>query len=172
MTRTLYLMRHGEAAADSTASDKERPLSDFGHRQAALAGELLGDRGVQVVMSSSAERCRQTVEDLHLPGEPRREFQDALYLADVETLLQRIGEIEDEVDSLLVVGHSPGLPSLVNELAYESGHGEADAVRCSFPVSSVMAVEVPGTWWDLAEGEHEGVRVLGTLGSDGPAAFC
>lgn len=172
MTRTLYLMRHGEAAAHSSASDRERPLSDFGRRQAAEAGQLLQDKGVGVVMSSSAERCRQTVAGMDLPGEPRVEYQEALYQAEVETLLQRIGEIEDEVEALLVVGHSPGIPALANELAYEAGHGEADAIRCAFPPSSVMAIEVPGTWWDLAEGERSGVRVLGTLGQDGPATFC
>ena len=172
MTRTLYLRRHGEADANSAASDRDRPLSAFGHRQAVLAGELLAGSGVQVVMSSGAERCRQTVADLGLPGEPRVEFQEALYLADVETLLQRIGEIEDEVDALLVVGHSPGLPSLATELAYEAGHGEADAVRCGFPVSSVMAIEVPSTWSELAEGARKGVRILGTLGTEGPAALC
>lgn len=168
----LYLMRHGEAAAQSSASDKDRPLSNFGRRQAAEAGMLLADRRIQVVMSSSAERCRQTVAGLDLPDGPRVEFQDALYLAEVETLLQRIGEIEDDVEALLVVGHSPGIPALANELAYASGHGEADAVRCAFPPSSVMAIEVPGTWWELAEGEGSGSRLLGTLGSAGPAAAC
>ncbi|SDB98754.1 phosphohistidine phosphatase [Raineyella antarctica] len=163
----LYLMRHGEAAAHSVASDKERPLSDFGQRQAAAAGALLADAGIQVVMSSSAERCRQTVAGLALPGEPREEYQDALYLADVETLLQRIGEIEDEVDSLLVVAHSPGLPMLANELSYDAGHGDADAVRCAFPVSAVMAVQLPCTWAELADGERSGVRLLGTVGSEG-----
>ncbi len=168
----LYLMRHGEAEARSTAGDKDRPLSTFGHQQAARAGGLLADAGLQVVMSSSALRCRETALGLRLPGEPRYEFQDALYLADVETLLQRIGEIEDDVDSLLVIAHSPGLPSLATELSYDAGHGEADAVRCSFPVSAVMAVRVPCTWSELAEGEREGVRLLGTLGSDRPAPVC
>ena len=172
MTPTLYLMRHGEAEANSAASDRDRPLSAFGHRQATQAGELLAGSGVQVVMSSSAERCRQTVADLQLAGRPRVEFQDALYLADVETLLQRIGEIEDDVDALLVVGHSPGLPSLATELAYEAGHGEADAVRCGFPVSAVMAIDVACTWSELAEGDRTGVRLLGTLGSAGPATAC
>lgn len=167
MDRTLYLMRHGEAEAHSSASDKQRPLSAFGRRQAAAAGELLADRGVQVVMSSTAERCRETVAGLDLPGEPRYEFQEALYLADSETLLQRIGEIEDDVESLLVVAHSPGLPSLAAELAYDAGHGDADAQRCNFPVSSITQIDVPCTWAELADGEREGVRIVGEVGAEG-----
>ncbi|QGF22756.1 SixA phosphatase family protein [Raineyella fluvialis] len=172
MSRHLYLMRHGEAEAHSSASDKDRPLSAFGRRQAADAGQLLAGRGIGVVMSSTAERCRQTVAGLDLPGGPRLEFQEALYLADSDTLLQRIGEIEDDVDALLVVGHSPGLPTLASELAYDAGHGDADAQRCAFPVSSVTEIEVPCTWSELADGERGGVRIVGTVGSDELPAVC
>lgn len=172
MPRHLYLMRHGQVEAHSPASDKLRPLSVFGRQQAVDAGALLAGRGIGVVMSSTAERCRQTVAGLDLPGAPRLEFQEALYLADVETLLERIGEIEDEVTALLVVGHSPGLPALAAELSYDAGHGDADAQRCAFPVSSVTEIEVPGSWASLAEGDWEGVRLVGTVGSDEMPASC
>lgn len=172
MQRHLYLTRHGDAAAHSFAADRDRPLSDLGRRQAAEAGELLADRGIEVVMSSTAERCRETVAGLRLPDTARREFQEALYLADVETLLQRIGEIEDEVTALLVVGHSPGLPALASELAYDAGHGDADAQRCAFPVASITEIEVPCTWAELADGERTGVRIVGTVGSDAVPSPC
>ncbi len=172
MQRHLYLTRHGDAAAHSFAADRDRPLSDLGRRQAAEAGELLADRGIEVVMSSTAERCRETVAGLRLPDTTRREFQEALYLADVETLLQRIGEIEDEVTALLVVGHSPGLPALASELAYDAGHGDADAQRCAFPVASITEIQVPCTWAELADGERTGVRIVGTVGSDAVPSPC
>lgn len=172
MRRHLYLIRHGQVEAHSPAADRDRPLSAFGRRQAAEAGALLADRGIGVVMSSTAERCRETVAGLALPGAPRLEFQEALYQADVETLVQRIGEIEDEVTALLVVGHSPGLPALAAELAYDAGHGDADAQRCAFPAASVTEIELPGTWSALAEGDRDGVRLVGTVGSGATPAVC
>lgn len=175
-TRTLLLLRHGDTDAHWAGDDHARPLGEAGRRQAADVGRQLreADRRPDVVMSSTAQRCRETVEEVFaaagwLPGAGgdgdedrtvRVEFQDALYLAEPEVLAQRIGEIEDEATTLLVVAHSPGLPSLATELTYSSGHGEADAIRCAFPPAGLVRLHVPGPWSTIAEGTSTGITVV------------
>lgn len=66
--RTVLLVRHaaaGKRGAWRGASDRDRPLDDSGHRQAALlAGVLAADGPVTVLVSSPYERCVQTLEPL------------------------------------------------------------------------------------------------------------
>jgi broad specificity phosphatase PhoE len=66
---TLYLIRHAKAEARDRweAPDDERPLTRRGHEQARLIASWLADLGGRRpsrILTSSAVRCRQTVEEL------------------------------------------------------------------------------------------------------------
>lgn len=147
--RTLILMRHAQAASHAPGSDRERPLSDEGREQAAVIGETLRDKGIRHVLCSSATRARETVECLAL-GDVRVEAMDALYDAGTETLAQRISEIEDDVDVLLVVAHAPGIPALAAELTYAANPQAADALQCWYPAGAFSELQVDGSWADIA----------------------
>ena len=58
---TLYVIRHAKAG---NAPDEERPLNDAGRRQAERIAELLGDAGIERVLTSRYTRCVQTVAPL------------------------------------------------------------------------------------------------------------
>jgi broad specificity phosphatase PhoE len=62
----VYLVRHAHAGnkADWNGHDLARPLSERGHRQAAGLVARLLDYPVGRILSSPADRCRQTVEPL------------------------------------------------------------------------------------------------------------
>lgn len=153
--RTLYLMRHAKAA-DTGALDKDRPLSPRGITTAQEVGVQLRTAGIQHVLCSTSVRTRQTLDHLGLrtrEGQPvPAEYMDALYLGPAEVIRQRIGEIDDEVTALLVIAHSPGIPSLAAELAWDGSAASADAITCSYPTASVSVFTVDGTWAQLAEG--------------------
>jgi broad specificity phosphatase PhoE len=67
LTTTLLLVRHGETdwnAEGRLQGHTDRPLNDFGRRQAkALAGRLEGD-GITAVYASDLSRARETAEIL------------------------------------------------------------------------------------------------------------
>ena len=64
MTR-LLLVRHGETdwnAAGRLQGQTDRPLSDFGRRQARQLAEELADEGLEAIYSSDLSRARETAE--------------------------------------------------------------------------------------------------------------
>ena len=157
MTRTLFLMRHAKAQAHDVNGDFDRELSQRGRAQAREAGLELAGRGIQLVLCSSSARTRQTYEELGLrtpTGEPvPAEFMEALYLGSADLIRQRIGEIEDDVTGLLVIGHSPGIPTLAAELAWASQPGQADQIQCWFPTSAFSEFQIDSSWSQLSDSD-------------------
>lgn len=166
MTRTLFLMRHSKAESHHARNDFERELAPRGWSQASEAGLELADRGIQLVLCSSSMRTKQTYEALGLRtpgGEPVPvQYMEALYLGSADLIRQRIGEIEDDVTGLLVIGHSPGIPTLAAELAWASEPRKADQIQCWFPTSAYSEFEIDGSWsnlWDSDGGAKlSGIR--------------
>ena len=153
--KSLYLMRHAKAEVSGPAGDKSRPLSGRGRRDAREVGQWLRLVGVDVALVSSSARTTETFIELGL--DCRAEYMDALYNCDVETLRQRIGEMGQDVATVLVVGHSPTIPALAAELLSATQPRQADDLRCHFPTATVTGFEVEGPWSEL--GEHP-VRLL------------
>lgn len=147
--KTLYLMRHAKAEVLGTAGDKSRPISNRGRRDAREVGEWLRRKGVQVALVSSSVRTAQTFTELGL--DCRAEYMDALYNCEVETMRQRIGEMTDDVTSLLVVGHSPTIPALAAELLSATQPRAADELQCHYPTSAITGFEVEGPWDELGQ---------------------
>jgi len=157
MTRTLFLMRHSKAEAHDARTDFDRELSPRGWQQAQDAGLALADRGIQLVLCSSSARTRQTYEGLGLTlasGDPVPvEYMEALYLGSADLIRQRIGEITDDITGLLVIGHSPGIPTLSAELAWATQPRQADQIQCWFPTSAHSDFVIDGSWSALWESD-------------------
>ncbi len=147
---TLFLMRHAKTEGYNELGDKARGLTSRGRDQAGDAGLELAGRGVDLVLCSTSTRTRQTLAALGLKlpnGEPVPvQYMDALYLGSSDVLRQRISEIEEDVANLLVIGHSPAIPTLSAELAWATSHREADQMQCSFPTSTVSEFVIEGPW--------------------------
>ncbi|MGD8214843.1 SixA phosphatase family protein [Aestuariimicrobium sp. Y1814] len=148
--KRLFLMRHAKAEQWGPAGDKSRPLNDRGRRDSREQGARLREAGIDLALVSSAVRTTQTFTELGL--DCRVEYMDALYDTDVETMRQRIGEIEDDVTGLLVVGHAPTIPALAAELLSVTQPRAADDLQCHYPTATVTAFEVEGPWDEL--GQH------------------
>lgn len=172
VTRVLFLLRHGEADF-AAPTDVDRELTEFGQAQATGIGEEFAAMDPAhrptVILSSTAQRCRQTTDavvaaaGLRLGdgtgGTTRVEYHQALYLAEPDTIMARIGEIEDEAGSVLVVAHSPGLPLVAAELL-AGAQGEDGDVRCAFPPAGMHGFVIPGSWEVFTTGEFAGVTPL------------
>ena len=156
---TLFLMRHAQPASHAPGGDRERPLTDVGRRQAREVGTRLGLRNVGHALVSDALRTRQTWDCLQLDCPV--EFMRALYYCGTDTVRRRIGEIDDDVDNLLIIAHAPTIPGLAAQLAAMSG--AEDEVGCWYPPATLTEVEVDGTWADLKDEYFDQVRLVGVL---------
>jgi len=119
----LWLMRHAKSDWREPVPDFDRPLNGRGERDALAMGEWLARHTAapESILASPARRARRTARLVaaawDLP-EDCVEYRDALYLADRDTLVRLVGErLRDSVESLLLVGHNPGLDELVTWLS-------------------------------------------------------
>ena len=117
--KRLILVRHAKSSwSNSDIEDKERPLNERGHDAAPKIGKWLAENEYQPdqVIASSANRCRETWEDIagHLKPVSDVRFEDFLYLATSQEMLDVLQTAEG--DTLLLVGHMPGIGDLAREL--------------------------------------------------------
>jgi phosphohistidine phosphatase len=120
--KTLTLLRHAKSSWDSPGlADSERPLSRRGERDAPLTARRIKDAEIRpsLILSSPAVRAwttaRSVASELHYPPEFLQREQD-LYLASRRRLIEVIGRQDRGFNSLLLVGHNPGLTELANYL--------------------------------------------------------
>lgn len=161
----LLLLRHAKAADFAPGrGDAGRPLTEVGLDQVARVAEFLADKDFTVdrVLASSAVRTKQTAEGLSLDG-PTELFDD-LYNAGSETIAQAIGEVDETVGTLLVVGHAPGIPTLAHELAGEgSDPGALQRIDQSYPTATLSVLTIDGEWASLLANHHGGGRLTEVL---------
>lgn len=149
----LLLLRHAKAADVAPGrGDAARPLTDSGHAQAAGVAKFLASKEFTVdhILASSAVRTRETAEDLGLDCE--LELLDAIYNAGSETIAEAIAEIGEEITTLLVVGHAPGIPTLAHELAGSGSEpGAVQQISTSYPTATVSSLSLDSPWAALAD---------------------
>lgn len=117
--KELLVLRHAESMAGLAGdSDRSRTLSPRGHEQARAVGQWLASRRLRpdLVLSSSARRARMTatlVLAAFPTPYPAVELADGAYDATPGYLFDLLGK-NDDARRLLLVGHNPGLTSLVS----------------------------------------------------------
>jgi phosphohistidine phosphatase len=119
--KTVWLLRHAKSSWDDPAlPDHERPLARRGLKASKRLRRWAAENGVrpQLVLCSTALRARDTLDRI-LPGlgTPVVEVDSALYLASADDLLTRLRSLDEQVASVMLVGHNPGLHDLACLLA-------------------------------------------------------
>ncbi len=120
-------------------------------RRHAPPGSSLAKQRVDLVLCSTAARARQTAELLKLAAPIR--YYDRLYNAGSRQVLSELGAIEDQLRTVLIVGHAPGIPALAVNLA-DRQHSNPEAlslIRYNFPPATLVGLEFHGGWSALVE---------------------
>jgi len=122
--RTLYLLRHAKSSwKDDSLADFDRPLKKRGREAAELVGELLASEKLRdvFVVSSPAKRTQETTEFALKKKKLKAkvQFDPDIYEADVLTLLRVLSRIDDQHQTVIMVGHNPGMEDLVRYLTRE-----------------------------------------------------
>ncbi|HET8916024.1 MAG TPA: histidine phosphatase family protein [Propionibacteriaceae bacterium] len=170
--RTLLVLRHASTEDVRTGSkDRERSLTPDGERDALELGDYLRAQGITVdaVLCSSAARARQTLELLKLDDrllQDRVEIADRFYNAGADTLINAVRELPDDSRVALLVGHAPGAPGVVYELADPTtSRAEAmGAIEGRFPAAALARLEFDGDWSEVEAASLVSVRMPGVTG--------
>jgi phosphohistidine phosphatase len=137
----LILLRHAKSDWSGDESDIARPLAKRGRRQAPDAGRWLAanvDR-IDLAVVSPARRARSTwdIVAADLDAVPPRRIDDRLYTASDQELLAVVRELPDDLETVVLVGHNPGIEDLASLLAGE---------LVPMPTSALAVITWPGTW--------------------------
>ncbi len=160
MTRTLMVLRHAKAAGErGGADDFGRGLAARGEKEAAEAGREMRKHGwiPGLILCSSAQRTRDTLEivlDALRSGAPAAEairYEDRLYGASLEVLMAFIAACPETVDRLLIVGHNPGLDTLLEYLAAEKPPRKANGKLMT--TATLACLETQQSWSALGQGD-------------------
>jgi phosphohistidine phosphatase len=87
-----------------------------------------------------------------LPPETPVELDEVVYQAGAGELLGRLRRLPPEIDSVLVVGHNPGLEALVLGLVAAGDPRLRMRLETKFPTGAFAVLEVAVTWHDLRWG--------------------
>lgn len=136
-------MRHGKSGYPDGVRDHERPLAERGRREAALAGRWIADAELTVdhVLCSTSTRTRQTLERTGISSPVT--YVDDIYGGHPDHILEAIRlHAPTDAQTLLVVGHEPGMPATALTL-------DPDGQIERFPTSAFAVVETETAWGQL-----------------------
>ncbi|GAB5456274.1 MAG: histidine phosphatase family protein [Henriciella sp.] len=145
--KRLILMRHAKTEPWSEGiDDHARALTSVGHAAAPAMAKALKAEGWSPgrAIVSTARRTRETWTHLSsVFGTCEVSLEDDLYLAGERGIVDLISE-NDGVETLIVIGHNPGLHDLALSILREAGsvdHQAAIRIAAKLPTGGAVMFE-------------------------------
>lgn len=149
--RRLLLLRHAKSDWPDGYDDPLRPLAERGQRDAPEMGKAIARANIVpgLALISTSLRTRQTWELVapQLGKEVSMREESGLYGASEKMLLDFALSVPDEIETLLLCAHNPGLERLARSFAKS---GDADAIRRiekKYPTCGLAVIELPINAW-------------------------
>jgi phosphohistidine phosphatase len=141
--KTLLLMRHAKSnQADHQYPERQRPLTPKGEFRAAEMGAWILERELdpQLILTSTALRASRTAELAGSASGYQGEIQalDCLYMAEADEIIRLLATLPDALQRVMVVGHNPGLESLIPLLTEQI---------VSLPTAGLAYLKLPIEHW-------------------------
>ena len=118
--KRIYLARHATTHhAKKEQQDRDRPLTTKGREEACWLGQKIKEVPPSIIVSSSAVRARETSEIIlkTLGTEIELNLIPELYLAPPQIILRQLSELSDTHETILLVGHNPGLSQFLFDIS-------------------------------------------------------
>ncbi|MFO1243469.1 MAG: histidine phosphatase family protein [Rickettsiales bacterium] len=156
-SKTLCLLRHAHSVkGDAITPDHERELSTGGIEECNSIAKWMKkiNFSVDAVICSDAMRTRQTYGAVNAAHPlPTADYQAGLYLAASGGILKAIKNTNSKHDSLLVIGHNPGLHDIALKLLCDEDRRDSMLVT-GLVTAGLVVLEAPAASWDaLAYGQ-------------------
>jgi len=150
--RRLLLLRHAKAESSQPGGrDHDRVLAERGRADSRKLGAYLARHAFapdRALVSPSA-RTRQTWELVAAAfGKPPPvTFDERIYDASPQTLLEAIKETRPEIGTLLVIGHNPSMQELAAMLVASGDIDARERLGEDFPTSALAAISFVANDW-------------------------
>jgi phosphohistidine phosphatase len=125
--KTLLILRHAKSSWKfPDLADHDRPLNKRGKRDAPKIGNLLKERDLvpDIIISSTAVRAEKTAKMVAKASKYKGDvaLSDSLYAAGPDAYIDVLRNLQNKYNTVLVIGHNPGLEELVKILSGEEYH--------------------------------------------------
>jgi phosphohistidine phosphatase len=144
--KTLYIVRHAKSSWDDlTLSDHDRPLMQKGIVKTDKITQFLiqNIKCPDLLLSSTAVRAKATAdmiaEAFHYPLD-KISTSRALYHADADEVFDELKDISNEIESVMIFGHNPGLTYFANQFLRPTIE--------NLPTSGVVSIKYITDTWD------------------------
>jgi phosphohistidine phosphatase len=150
--KEILILRHAKSSWKfPNLSDHERPLNKRGKRDAPRIGKLIKYESMlpNLILSSTARRAIETAEAVtDESGYMGTIFQSRrLYHGGPDDYIDEVKNLSNDISSIMVVGHNPGLEELVETL---SGKYEI------LPTATLVQIRLPIQDWVDVSCDHPG----------------
>lgn len=147
----LYLLRHAKAVPQSDAGpDRDRAIEARGRGDALALARWMTANALRpdLILCSPARRTRETLDQVvgALSPPPEIRFDEGLYLADADRLLEALRALPASRHRVMVIGHNPGLHELAQLLSDTARGPLADRLADNLPTSGLALFKVTGGW--------------------------
>lgn len=155
--RTLWILRHAKAVPHSPR-DHGRGLAARGRRQCEELAAHLPDmkQTPTLVLTSSATRALETAEGI-LPGlgaDAEVVVEPGLYQADADDVIALVGQVDDALTEVMVVGHNPTIYELVLLLLDPADTAGRKKVEPGLTTAALAVVSVDVDRWAQVAARH------------------
>lgn len=148
--RRVMLLRHAKSSWDHMdLDDIDRPLALRGRLSAPLLGRYIYRRKLEpdLVLCSPAMRARQTWElisaewdQTNAAKRPQLEMRSSFYLARPAMLMSALQRIDDEVASVMIIGHNPGMEQLALQMVGAEKSNAFKKMEKKFPTAALAVI--------------------------------
>jgi phosphohistidine phosphatase len=150
--RRLMLLRHAKTELSQPGKpDRDRPLLPRGEQAAPKVGAFMTRHALvpDRVLCSTARRARETwaLVAKAFSEPPPATFEERLYAASPDALLDLVRETGRESHSLLVVGHNPGLHNFAVMLIASGEVAARERLREKLPTAGLVVIDFPLDDW-------------------------
>lgn len=150
--RRLLLLRHAQASHPQNVRDYDRPLSAAGEHEAGEMGVYIAQENLlpSLALVSGARRTRETWVAIQkaLPAVVPAIFDDRIYEARADALLELLRSVSSEPATVLLVGHNPGLHKLALSLVGRGGRTAYARLQQEFVPASLAVIDFDVAGWD------------------------
>ncbi len=158
--KSLLFLRHAKSSWSSPElADHDRPLNGRGRAAAATMGRYIVEHDLlpELILCSTARRARETLERAATEWSylPPAHIERALYdFSGGRGYLDLIGKTDNQVASLLVIGHNPTIEILVSDLIGEADPELVEKLTFKYPTAGLAVLEFDtDKWSDVAPGK-------------------
>ena len=150
--RTLMLLRHAKALpTDAKTRDRDRALDSRGQQDAPKIGAYMSLHRLlpAKALVSTARRTRETwtLAAQAFAAPPPASYEDRIYDAGPQTILDMIQEEDAASPSLLVLGHNPTMHRVAVGLIAAGDLAAREQLREALPTSGLVAIEFAFDSW-------------------------